>query len=206
VIVREKIQDKARDRLYDAFALIKGGTLPDRQELGQKENSQKKKKKKKHKANQQTEGIPEALKKVMSEFFPQSQETEIEALGIGKDIIELKHEKDLGILPKKKKKKKSKRPDPFDALCKDFSARTGQSVDDILISKESADQGSVKKLPKEKSSRKVNFNLKLNSTKIFDTKNIVSQSSGDNLRLPGKSILKVQSGEKPSKRQKTKPK
>lgn len=181
--------------------------MPNRQDLGRKEKQEKQEKpekKKKKKKNLQPEGIPEALKKVMSEFYQQPIENEIESLGIGKDIIELKHEQDLGILPKKKKKKSKKPQDVYDDLVKDFNARTGQVLDS---SGQLAETGKKKKkFPIDKNSRKVNFNLKLNSTKFFDTKNIVSQSAGENLKTPSKGILKIKAQEqaKPVKKQRTK--
>ena len=175
--------------------------MPNRQDLGQNEKQEKRKKKTK---NIQPEGIPEALKKVMSEFYQQPIENEIESLGIGKDIIELKHEHDLGILPKKKKKKTKKPQDVYDSLVKDFNSRTGQVLDSTG---QLAETGKKKKrFPMDKNSRKVNFNLKLNSTKFFDTKNIVSQASGENLKKPSKGILKTKAQEqnKPVKKQRTK--
>ena len=140
----------------------------------------------------------------MSEFYQQPIENEIESLGIGKDIIELKHEHDLGILPKKKKKKTKKPQDVYDSLVKDFNSRTGQVLDSTG---QLAETGKKKKrFPMDKNSRKVNFNLKLNSTKFFDTKNIVSQASGENLKKPSKGILKTKAQEqaKPVKKQRTK--
>lgn len=200
------MQSRARDKFYDAYAIVTGEPVPKREEL--KGNEEKKKKRKKKQRNLSVplsieepvkEIIPEALQKVMKEFYNpinevlETKET-LETLHIEKDVIELKHEELAG------KKKKKKRPkDVFEELCKDFSARTGKSMDGV-------EQGA--KVVKGKNSRNVNFNLKMNSTKVFDNKGVVSSGTIDELKKAGKGILKSRSfssnSGKPVKKQKTK--
>lgn len=134
----------------------------------------------------------------MNEFYQQPIENEIEALSIGKDVIELKHEHDSGTLHKKKKKKSKRTQEAYDKLGNNLIVKTQESEESIGNKR----KGSFK----DKNLRKVNFNLKLNSTRFFDTKNIVSQCKGGNLKVPGKGILKTKSQNrfKPVKKQKTK--
>ena len=140
----------------------------------------------------------------MNEFYQQPIEEELDSLGVGKDIIELKHEQDSGTLAKRKKRKSKKPQDAYDKLAKDPTARTGQSVD--FPGQDLHKSHKKKANLQDKRLRKVNFNLKLNSTKFFDTKNIVCQSPGSNGKVPGKGILKTrgQDPTKPVKKQKTK--
>ena len=205
------MQSKARDRFYDAYAIITGEPVPNREEeLTGNDGKRKKRKKNKNKKilsaplsgeEQVTEVIPEALQKVMKEFYNpineilETKET-LETLHIGKDVIELRHEELAG---KKKKKKKKKPEDTFEELCNDFSARTGKSLD-------GGEQSA--KVVKGKNSRKVNFNLKMNKTKVFDNKNVVSSGVIDEPKKAGKGILKSRSfssnSGKPTKKPRTK--
>lgn len=200
------MQSRARDKFYDAYAVLTGETVPKREEPNGAERK-KKKKKKKSTGNDQAasqvapkEIVPDALQKVMNEFYnpvKEIQETKetLEILHIGKDAVELKHEE---MVEKKKKKKKKSSEDVYNELCTEFSARTGKSLDG---------KGDVKKA-KKNSQRKVNFNLKMNLVKEFDKKNVVSSVAADELKAPGKSILKRKNqnsnSPKPLKKQKTK--
>lgn len=199
------MQSRARDKFYDAYAILTGETVPKREDLNSAQS--KKKKKKKNIVNEKTDSqvhakeiVPDALQKVMNEFYQpikeinETKET-LEMLHIGKDAVELKHEEMVGKIKKKKKKAPE---DVFNELCKDFTARTGKSMDG----------NNDKKKGKGNSQRKVNFNLKMNLVKEFDKKNVVSSVSIDELKEPGKSILKRKNSKSNSpkalKKQKTK--
>ena len=82
---------------------------------------------------------------------------------------------------------------------------TGKSIDDITkpTPMKKKQKNTDPDLPTK---RKVKFNLKLNTTKIFDKKEIIRDSTSFQSAISTKSILKKVSSEKidkPKKRQKT---
>jgi hypothetical protein len=93
---------------------------------------------------------------------------------------------------KKKKKKREKKQ--FEDLCKEFVAVTGDEVEGFNLAttpmkkKKKEKKDNSPDLPKK---RTVEFNLKLNSTQLYDKKNRVSNSSDFSPSAkPVKGILK----------------
>ncbi|OMJ82797.1 hypothetical protein SteCoe_16394 [Stentor coeruleus] len=206
---------KAREKFYDLYALLKGHELPSRQGEVAEDPVKSKKDKQKHKKNLKTKGeskdneeIPDALNRVLEEFYEQSENLKV--LKIGKDTIELKHEKDVHLdeLAKKKHKEKSekngkkvkndkkvknekkskKAKNPKHHFEEQNKEHTEKSVE---ISNSQVEVPiSQKKSLQIKEDKKVKFNLKMNSTKVFDKKNIINSGSLTQVVNPARGILK----------------
>lgn len=227
------MNSRAREKFYDLYALLKGENLIDRSQTQPVQKKKKKGKKKDKKTNENysndisidESSMPEALEKVMKDFYTKKKTESDENQNpvdtknhnsdhfkIGKDVIELKHEREALekslAEPKKTKKAKKTKTLPqssFENLVSTFTAMTGKSVEDI-----SAPTPMKKKqktidsdLPMK---RKVEFNLKMNTTKVFDKKKKIKDSSASQPVAQIKSILKKnlsKKSEKPKKKQKT---
>ena len=187
---------KAREKFYDLYAVLQGENIPDRN-LAETEMTltQKKKKRKTDKKEKILKNIPDALDKVLKEFYEEGEnpeEKKEKVTKIGKDSLELKHENDTMEIGKKKKKKREKKQ--FEDLCKEFVAVTGDEVEGFNLAttpmkkKKKEKKDNSPDLPKK---RTVEFNLKLNSTQLYDKKNRVSNSSDFSPSAkPVKGILK----------------
>lgn len=230
---------KAREKFYDLYALLQGHELPSRQGEVLDEPVKSKKDKKKRKKNLKTkeeskenEEIPDALSRVLEEFYEQSENLKV--LKIGKDTIELKHEKDVHLdelakkkdmeksekkgkkdkkdkkdrkdkkTKKEKKGKKNKNPmQHFEELCKEYTAKTGGNVEGFETQAEAPVE--QKENLQSKEDKKVKFNLKMNSTRVFDQKHIIDSGSLTQIGTPARGILKrrpVAKSSGPTKKQK----
>ena len=203
------------------YAVLQGEEIPDRKapEIPGISSENKKKKRKKQKGGREgkeeggekvgaEEKVPDALEKVMKEFYQGDQEavtitkvkTKKNKHVIGKDSLELKHEYDLAkdaspgkVIKDKKKKKKQSDRSQFEELSKEFISITGDRVEGMNINptpmklkKKSKD--SEVELPTK---RNVAFNLKLNTTQVFDKKHIINTSISPRSSEPPRGILKV---------------
>ena len=220
------MNSRAREKFYDLYAILQGDSIPEREPVIFDEASKKKKKNIKKNNNSgvvvndnNEEKIPDALEKVMKEFYQQEVEDEEnynkKDIKIGKDALELKHEHDLANnLDKgqKNKKKKKKRPleQMVDDLCKEFVSKTGEAVVgmNMNITPMKKKQKKIKELNSEISpKRNVSFDLKLNRTQLFDKKNSIGSLNFSLSPAPQKGILKQKNSailkkSKPKKRPK----
>lgn len=198
------MSSRAREKFYDLYAVLQGEEVPNRELVIE---GKKKKKIKKKLSEEVVEEVPEALEKVMKEFYHGSPQKKAPK-HIGKDVLELKHERDLAVLnsqvKKKKQKKKSKLQ--FEQLSKEFTSMTGEKVEGMRITPMKPHKKSTFTETELPSKRNVEFNLKMNTTQLFDKKNIISTLPLPKSPAPAKGILKekyLKKKQNLKKRQKT---